>query len=74
MKLNELPISIQKQINETYENNDEILTKIKNKIGKNKFIIKINSKESLFYYNKNINEVFYDENAYPFIIKNVIAC
>ena len=35
MKLNELPISIQKQINKTYENNDEILTKIKNKIGKN---------------------------------------
>ena len=35
MKLNELPVSIQKQINETYESSDEILTKIKKKIGEN---------------------------------------
>lgn len=70
MKLNELPISIQKQINETYENSDEILTKIKNKIGENEFILEINGEEFFYYYHGNINEVFHDENAFSFIIKN----
>lgn len=70
MKANELPISIQKQINETYESSDEILTKIKNKIVKNEFILEINNEECLYYDNGNIYEVFYDENAYSFIIKN----
>lgn len=70
MKLNELPISIQKQINETYESPDEILTKIKNKIGKNEFTLEINNEECLYYYNGNIYKFFYDENAYSFIVKN----
>ena len=70
MKLNELPISIQKQISETYESSDEILTKIKNKIGKNEFTLEINNEECLYYDNGNIYKVFYDENAVSFIIKN----
>lgn len=73
MKLNELPISIQKQINETYESSDEILTKIKNKIEENEFILEINNKESLYYNDGNINEVFYDEDDEPFIVKNNIT-
>ena len=70
MKLNELPISIQKQINETYESSDEILTKIKNKIGKNEFTLEINNDECLYYDNGNIYKFFSDENAFSFIIKN----
>lgn len=70
MKLNELPISIQKQINETYESSDEILTKIKNKIGENEFILEINSEEFFYYYHGNINEVFHDEEDNPFVKKD----
>lgn len=70
MKANELPISIQKQISETYESSDEILTKIKNKIGKNEFTLEINNDECLYYDNGNIYKFFYDENAFSFIIKN----
>lgn len=69
MKLNELPISIQKRINETYESSDEILTKIKNKIGENEFILEINNEETLCYNCGTIDEVFYDENNDPFIEK-----
>lgn len=67
MKLNELPVSIQKQINETYESSDEILNKIKKKIRKNKFIIEINNEESLYYDNKNINKVLNDKYNCEFI-------
>ena len=67
MKLNELPISIQKQISETYESSDEILTKIKKKIVENEFILEINSEECLYYYHGNINEVFYDKDENPFV-------
>ena len=67
MKLNELPISIQEQINETYEISDEILTKIKKKIVENEFILEINSEECLYYYHGNINEVFYDKDENPFV-------
>ena len=70
MKLNELPISIQKQINETYESSDEILTKIKNKIGENEFILEINSEEFFYYYHENIDEVFHDEEDNPFVKKD----
>lgn len=70
MKANELPISIQKQISETYESSDEILTKIKNKIGKNEFTLEINNDECLYYDNGNIYKFFYDENSFSFIIKN----
>lgn len=70
MKLNELPIAIQKQISETYESSDEILTKIKNKIGKNKFTLEINNEECLYYDNGYIYKFFYDENDGSFIIKN----
>ena len=52
MKLNELPISIQKQINETYESSDEILTKIKKKIRENEFILEIANEETLYYDSK----------------------
>jgi hypothetical protein len=69
MKLNELPVSIQKQINETYENHDEILTKIKKKISENEFILDINSEETLCYNCGTIDEVFYDKNNDPFIEK-----
>lgn len=69
MKLNELPISIQKRINETYESSDEILTKIKNKIGENEFILEINNEETLYYNCGTIDEIFYDENNDPFIEK-----
>lgn len=69
MKLNEFPVSIQKQINETYESSDKILTKIKNKIGENEFILEINNEETLCYNCGTINEVFYDENNDPFIEK-----
>lgn len=69
MKLNELPISIQKKINETYESSDEILTKIKNKIGENEFILEINNEETLCYSFGTIDKVFYDENDDPFITK-----
>lgn len=58
MKLNELPISIQKQISETYESSDKILTKIKNKIGKNEFTLEINNDECLYYDNGNIYKFF----------------
>lgn len=67
MKLNELPISIQEQINETYESSDEIITKIKKKIVENEFILEINSEECLYYYHGNINEVFYDKDENPFV-------
>ena len=70
MKANELPVSIQKQINETYENFDEILTKIKKKIRENEFILEINNEETLYYDSKNIYEVFYNDDDEPFIIKN----
>lgn len=70
MKLNELPISIQKQINETYESSDEILTRIKKKINEKKFILEINNDEWLYYDSKNIYAVFYDEDDEPFIVKN----
>ena len=69
MKLNELPISIQEQINEIYESSDEILTKIKNKIGENEFILEINNEETLYYHCGTIDKVFYDENYDPFITK-----
>ena len=67
MKLNELPISIQEQINETYESSDGILTKIKNKINENEFVLEINNEEWLYYNHGNTNEVFYDEDDTPFI-------
>jgi hypothetical protein len=67
MKLNELPISIQKQINETYESSDEILAKIKKKIVENEFILEINSEECLYYYHGNINKVFYDKDENPLV-------
>ena len=70
MKLNELPISIQEQINEIYENSDEILSKIKKKIRENEFILEIANEETLYYDSKNIYEVFYDDDDEPFIIKN----
>ena len=69
MKLNELPVSIQKQINETYESSDEILTKIKKKIGENEFTLEINNEETLCYSFGTIDEVFHDENNNPFITK-----
>ena len=72
MKLKELPISIQEQISETYENSDEILTKIKKEIRENEFILDINSEETLYYNDGNINEVFYDKDNIPFIVKNNI--
>lgn len=72
MRLNELPISVQKQINETYESSDEILTKIKKKISENEFILNINSEETLYYNDGNINEVFYDKDNISFIVKNNI--
>ena len=67
MKLNELPISIQKQINETYESSDEVLNKIKNRISENEFVLEINNEEWLYYNHGNINEVFYNEDDEPFI-------
>lgn len=67
MKLNELPISIQKQINETYESSDEVLNKIKNRISENEFVLEINNEEWLYYNHGNTNEVFYDEDDTPFI-------
>ena len=70
MKLNELPVSIQKQINETYENHDEILTKIKKQISENEFVLEINNEDCLYYNHGNINEVFYDEDDIPFIEKD----
>jgi len=70
MKVNELPISIQKQVNEAYENHNEILTKIKKQISENEFILEINNDEWLYYDSKNIYEVFYDEDDEPFIVKN----
>ena len=70
MEFKKLPVSIQKQINETYENFDEILTKIKKKIRENEFILEINNEETLYYDSKNIYEVFYNDDDEPFIIKN----
>lgn len=70
MKANELPISIQKQINETYESSDEILTKIKKQISENEFVLEINNEDWLYYNHGNINEVFYDEDDIPFIKKD----
>lgn len=70
MKLEELPISIQKQISEIHENSDEILTKIKKKIRENEFILEMANEETLYYDSKNIYEVFYDDDDEPFIIKN----
>ena len=70
MKLNELPVSIQKQINETYENHDEILTKIKKQISENEFVLEINNEDWLYYNHGNINKVFYDEDDIPFIEKD----
>lgn len=67
MKLNELPISIQEQINETYESSDEVLNKIKNRISENEFVLEINNEEWLYYNHGNTNEVFYDEDDTPFI-------
>ena len=67
MKLNELPISIQKQINENYESSDEVLNKIKNRISENEFVLEINNEEWLYYNHGNINEVFYNEDDEPFI-------
>lgn len=67
MKANELPISIQKQINETYESSDEVLNKNKNRISENEFVLEINNEEWLYYNHGNINEVFYNEDDEPFI-------